>query len=103
MNQSSILPRLVSWYVQCIFPSENPSLLLSSPHPRCVGESAAQVMLGTDTEDPEIMKDLVAMMRGDTPCLWLKILRAMRGMGCSDLKYMYQLYSRHSLYGLFPY
>lgn len=25
------------------------------------------VMLGTDTEDPEIMKDLVAMMRGDTP------------------------------------
>ena len=28
-----------------------------------------EVMLETDTEDPEIMKDLVTMMRGDQPSL----------------------------------
>ena len=29
----------------------------------------SEVMLETDTEDPAIMKDLVAMMRGDEPRL----------------------------------
>ena len=39
----------------------------------------SEVMLETDTEDPAIMKDLVAMMRGDEPrlggskfCMWKK-------------------------------